>query len=141
MAQPAVAATERRLFERFDLMAQVRVKRGKIDILMELTNISMSGALVCMGTLRAPSWVEEGRVVEIGIVHPGDLDTITVRGEIVRIQKVAGATKFAVQFVDVDDQTIAGLERLHVAAVEAAALEGARPRERKVPPPLPKTSA
>lgn len=141
MAQPALAGFERRIAPRFDLMAQVRVKRGSVDYLMDLTNISMSGALVDMGTLRIPGWVKKGRVVEIGIIHPIDLDAITVLGEIVRVDKGAKSS-FAVQFVDVDADTRDGLERLHRAAIEPVAEEpkvvSVPPPARKRPPPLPK---
>lgn len=118
-------------------MAQVRVKRGKVDFLMELSNISMSGALVDMGTLRVPGWVKKGRVVEIGIIHPIDLDTITLQGEIVRIARSDGVTKFGVHFVELDDQATAGLSRLHEAAKPSLPAPPTITKGRKRPPPLP----
>ncbi len=145
MGQPATAETERRIAPRLDLMAQVRVKRGKVDFLMDLTNISMTGALVDMGTLRMPSWVKHGRIVEIAIIHPIDLDMINVFGKIVRIIADESSTCFAVHFMELQEEAVAGLERLHLAAATsepAAAPPHLKsvpppPHVRKGPPPLP----
>ena len=84
---------ERRAHPRFELMAQVRVKRGRVDFIMDLCNISQSGALLDMGSLKTPSWVQTGRVVQIFIIHPEDLDTIAVQGEIMRVVKQPATPK------------------------------------------------
>jgi hypothetical protein len=122
---------DRRVHPRFDLMAQVRVRRGKVDYLMDLSNISCGGALVDMGSLKAPSWIQRGRSVEIGIINPVALDTVELEAEIVRIEQSDTATRFAVRFVDLDAPTSAQIERL----VAIASPEPARP------PPLPATAA
>src|SRR5690606_8351990 len=123
--------SERRKAPRVELMALVRVKRGKVDLVMELSNISLTGALVDMGSLRPPSWIKERRVVDIGIVHPDDLHVIESRGRSVRIEKAANTTRFAVEFVEVGGSVRRDLERLM-----------ARPRSsappRRMPPPLPR---
>jgi c-di-GMP-binding flagellar brake protein YcgR len=119
---------ERRRHPRFDLLAQVRVKRSQTDLLMELTNISRSGALVDMGTLPTPSWVDVGRVIEVSIVHPDSLDNIEVEARVVRISKDESGTLLAVQFDDLEDDTQRKLDSL---------VEYARATPR--PPPLPKS--
>ncbi len=123
----------RRADPRFEVMAQVRVKRGKVDYIMDLTNISRSGALVNMGSLKTPAWVQHGRVVEIAIIHPVDLDTLQVKGEIVRIQKNKDGTLFAVRFVELTAEENQNINRLLDCADEEHPPE--QPRVR--PPPLP----
>ncbi len=122
---------ERRLHPRYELMAQVRVKRGTVDYVMEMVNISRGGALFSMGTLKRPPWVEASRVTEISIVHPVELDAIEVKGEIVRVTSSPKDTLVAVRFVELTAGVQAQVDRL----VELAA-ETAPPA--KGPPPLPK---
>jgi hypothetical protein len=128
-----MSGIERRRHPRYELMAQVRVKRGKVDYIMELHNISLTGALVDMGSLAKPPWVELDRVVEIGIIHPVDLDTVEVKGRVVRIDAGGEHTRFAVDFELEDDDVRAGIERL----VKLAMASEAPPPERRRPPPLP----
>ncbi len=121
-------SADRRRHPRFDIFAQVRVKRSQSDLLMELTNISESGALVDMGTLAQPSWIDVGRVVEVSIVHPDTLDNIDVEARVVRMSKDERGTRFAVEFVEVDAAVQQAL-----SALVAFAMKSARP------PPLPKS--
>jgi c-di-GMP-binding flagellar brake protein YcgR len=119
-------SAERRRHPRYDLIAQVRVKRGRVDYVLELSNISMSGALIELGSLETPKWVEIGRELEVHIVHPIDLDAIEVPARVVRVEGTA--TRFAVEFEEVEAATEAGLARLIAAASGRASAE---------PPPLP----
>jgi len=96
---------ERRRHPRFEFLGQVRMKRTASDLLMALSNISKSGALVDMGTLRQPSWVGVGRVIEVSIVHPETLESIEIHGRVVRVLNDLKGTRFAVEFVDIDDAT------------------------------------
>jgi hypothetical protein len=131
-----MSGIERRRQPRYELMAQVRVKRGKVDYIMELHNISMTGALVDMGSLAKPSWVDMDRTVEIGIIHPVDLDTVEVRGRVVRVDRYGDHTRYAVDFELDDDATREGSDRLVKVAMQSEAPPAA---DRRRPPPLPTT--
>jgi hypothetical protein len=115
-------------------MAQVRVKDGAVDLLADLTNISVSGALIDIGSLCAPSWLKVGRIVDIGIIHPVVLDTIEVGGRIVRVSSTE-RTSFAVHYVNVDATVRQNLKRLQDLARAASCPVASPPRKR--PPPLP----
>lgn len=127
MDEPPLRNTERRRHPRYDLIAQVRVSRGRRDIVMELSNISISGALLDMGSIRRPGWVAVDREIEVGIVHPVDLDTVEVIGRVVRIVEDHAGVRFAVDFTHIDDAARTGLKRLVALAQES----------RPLPPPLP----
>ena len=103
---------ERRRHPRFELMAQVRVKRGQVDYLAELSNISMSGVLLHLGTLKKPSWIDIGRVLEIGIVHPITLEPVMVHGKVVRISQDEADTSIGANFADLTDEQQRSIERL-----------------------------
>ncbi len=128
MSEPS--GIERRQHPRFELMAQVRVKRGTVDYVMDLSNISRGGALFSMGTLKRPPWSEPGRVLEICIIHPIELAAIDVKGEIVRVNQSANDTLLAVRFVEMSATLQAQIDRLVELAVDPDAPKG--------PPPLPK---
>jgi hypothetical protein len=119
---------ERRRYPRFDLIAQVRVKRGREDVIMELSNISASGALFDMGTITRPSWIAIGRELEVGIVHPVDFDTVELVGRIARIVEDHTGVSVAVDFEALEGASRTGLERLLSLARTPA----------PAPPPLPK---
>lgn len=107
---------ERRQHPRFDLVAQVHVKRSRVDVLAELVNVSISGAFLDFGSLRLPAWLKPDRVVDIEIVHPVDLDTIGVQGKVVRVARSETGNGVGVQFVDLTEEAQADLQRLIEAA-------------------------
>ena len=117
---------ERRRHPRFDLLAQIRVKRGSVTYVLELRNISESGALVHTGTLKTPTWLRPLRDVELNILNPEDLEPVHAKGKVVRVSKVEDGTLFAVQFEEIDDSTRVGITNL-MNLGEAQV----------VPPPLP----
>jgi len=121
---------ERRRHPRYELLAQVRVKGAQSDLVMSLSNISRSGALVDMGSLSTPTWLDVGRELEVGIVHPDTLDLVEVRGRVVRLIKDLNGTLFALEFVELSDDAQAGLNTLlqHACSLPPA----------KKPPPLPR---
>jgi c-di-GMP-binding flagellar brake protein YcgR len=130
---PEPTGVDRRQHRRFELLAQVRVKGSKTDLVMTLTNISQGGALVDMGSLEAPSWVDVGRVLEVGIIHPETLDVVDVQARVVRLAKDLETTQLAIEFVSLDDAATArGVDRLiaHASSLPPAA-------RRPGPPPLP----
>ncbi len=55
-----VTGVERRRHERYELMAQVRVQRGGTDYVLDLGNLSLSGALLSLGSLRKPERGDPG---------------------------------------------------------------------------------
>jgi hypothetical protein len=131
---------ERRAHPRYELWAQVHVKNGSVDYLVELSNISMSGALVDLGTLKAPKWCTLGRAIEVEIIHPETLECVSLRAEIVRINGIGLQTTLGVEFKNPDAKVKDGLRRLLDAARAPRAEEPRRqppPLPRPVPPPLP----
>jgi len=130
------SGAERRQHTRYELLAQVRVKRGKVDYVLELTNISQSGVLVHLGSLRVPTWVKLQRAVELAVINPETLATVRLHGTIVRLQEVTGSKCFAIVFGDLDSDGRRGLKDLIELAEKPAAPEERTP----TPPPLPKQS-
>lgn len=128
MSVPALSSIERRRHERYDIMAQVRVKRGRIDTLCELVNVSVSGALVDLGSLDPPRWITQGRSLEVHVIHPVDLDTIELEATVVRVEQREDSTRFACEFTDLGATERLALERL-------IALHAPAPVR---PPPLPR---
>ena len=98
---------------------------------MEMVNISQSGALIDMGSVDQPRWVDIGRSLEFSITHPTTFDLVEVKGKVVRILKDETGTRFAVEFEEMDEAATAGLESLLASACESEA------PPRAGPPPLP----
>jgi hypothetical protein len=119
-------------------LAQVRVKQAQTDYIMDLDDISLSGARMHLGSLKRPSWLAVDRVVEIGIIHPLELDTVELEGRIVRVTEDLEGTSVAVFFVELDDHARDGIARLvETARGQSEAPPGsAAPRR---PPPLPES--
>jgi hypothetical protein len=136
MATGGPAGLERRRHPRYELMAQVRVKRGHLDYVMDLQNISLGGALLHMGKLDRPGWLAVGRMLEIGIIHPVHYDTLLVDGRVVRLVEDEEGTSVAVEFCELDSEGSDGIAKLVALAV--AGNEGAAGGAGKGPPPLPK---
>jgi len=134
MTHAPPAGVERRQHPRFELMAQVRVKRGQVDYVAELSNISLSGALLHLGTLKPPRWLDIGRIVEIGIIHPIDLEPVAAQGKVVRISQDESDTSVAVSFVELTEDDERGIGRLVVLARQR---QPPRPETAGKPPPLP----
>jgi hypothetical protein len=118
---------ERRVHPRFDLMAQIRVKRGSVTYVLELRNISKSGALIHTGSLKVPTWVRPYRDIQLYVLHPDDVEPIVLAAKIVRVDKTSDGTLFAVHFDGPDEEVKVGIERLIALG-------------RPIPPPLPPSS-
>ncbi|MBX3275897.1 MAG: PilZ domain-containing protein [Sandaracinaceae bacterium] len=118
---------ERRRHARFEVMAQVRVKRGRNAYVLDVLNVSESGALVDLGSLERPFWLARGRLVEMILFLPLDdvaLAPITAWAEIVRVDAAPSSIRFAVTFRDPSGAIAPAIRHL---------VEVATPR----PPPLP----
>jgi len=109
---------ERRAYSRHELMASVHVRHAAVDHVLELGNISRSGALVLLGSLPTPMWMTLGRQVELlifALVDDNELlpseyrDPCVAHGKIVRIH--GGHKGFGVHF-DEDSETKASIARL-----------------------------
>jgi hypothetical protein len=138
---PEPRGSERRRHTRYELMAQVRVRRGSVDYVLELVNISRSGALVSLGSLQEPRWLSIGRTVELSIIHPEALDTVDLTGRVVRIEEGARLA-FAVEFDPPQPAEAAALDRLLAHALESTRPPPVRPPRPgpvgRQPPPLPR---
>lgn len=118
---------ERRRHPRFEVMAQIRVKRGRNAYVADVVNISESGALVDLGTLEQPFWLASGRKVEVILFVPEDdvdFSPMSVWADIVRVFETPAGLRFAVQFDDASGDVASAVRRFVEASV---------PR----PPPLP----
>lgn len=130
MSNDEPSGADRRRHPRYELLAQVRVKGTQSDLVMSLSNISQSGALVDMGSLDTPGWIDVGRELEVAIVHPESLDLVEVRGRVVRLTKDERGCIFALEFAELPSEAREGLQEL---VIHASTLPPA-----KKPPPLPK---
>lgn len=113
-------------------MAQVRVKRGRNSLVLDVVNVSESGALVDLGSLDRPNWVRPGRTVEMILFvldEDAELAPINVWADIVRVVDDPTGVQFGVCFQDPDGTVAASILRLAEAA--------APPRPAAQPPPLP----
>jgi hypothetical protein len=132
---------DRRAHPRYELMAQVRVKRGQVDYVLDLANISRGGAMFSSGSLKLPPWAAVGRKLEISIIHPVSLDSVDVQGEIVRVVGTATDTKLAVRFVELGAAAQTQIDALVELAAQRAPSEAPPPPPgsdaKKGPPPLP----
>ena len=124
---------ERRRHARHTLIAQVHVRRGREDIVMELVNVSLSGAFVDMGHIARPRWLELGRELHMAITHPISHALVELEGKVRRIVEDERGTGFAVEFVAGDDAAQQVLNELVTIAV------GSEHGESPQPPPLPKS--
>ncbi len=107
--------------ERYALMAQVRVRRSEIDYVLDVIDISLSGALIDLGELARPKWLKVRQEVLLTLLLDGEQQELT--GEIVRIVEDLEGSRFAIRYtpkVSVED-----LRQLLMA------------HGRSLPPPLP----
>jgi len=124
---------ERRRHARHTLLAQVHVRRGREDVVMELVNISLSGALFEMGRIERPRWLELSRELDIAITHPISYSLLLIKGKVRRIVEEQEGTGFAVEFEGLDEDTTRAISELVSIAAESNS-----PDTRRGPPPLPR---
>lgn len=119
--------SERRRHPRFEVMAQVRVMRGRNVFVLDVINVSESGALVDLGSLERPYWLATGKRVELVLFAPdGDagFTPVSIWAGVVRVIDDQRSIKFAVCFEDPQGEVAAAVRQL---------VEDSPPR----PPPLP----
>jgi hypothetical protein len=120
---------ERRRHPRYDLAAQIRVKHGRVNYIMEVSNISLSGAFIRCDNLEQLPWFHVGQEVALDIFDVEALDNISIAGRIVRKVDASGPGRpgFGVQFVNL---TVEAHDKLFELVALAARLSAQ-------PPPLP----
>jgi c-di-GMP-binding flagellar brake protein YcgR len=120
---------EKRGHPRYDILAQIRVKRGTVVHLMDVSNISLSGAFVATDSVAAQRWLRVGQELELDLFTTDDLDNVRVTGRVVRIldQERTGARGFGVEFMRLEGGTADRLRRIVALAAERSIH----------PPPLP----
>lgn len=123
-------STERRRHQRYSIMAHVRVTRGTVNYVLDVTNISLSGAFVSTLGLPPTAAFRAGQSIELNIFLSESTENIRVFGRIVRTveRNDPPARGFGVEFTDVDDTARLGISLL---------VEIARTSETPSPPPLP----
>lgn len=137
---PVVADDDdRRIYPRIDLFAQVRVRQGSVDHVMDILNLSRGGALIDLGSTKRPRWLELRKRVDIRVFGPDGEATVDVGAQVVRILETLEQRTFAVEFAEVQDES--SIRRACIAAGGPPPLPSAEkaPSERPAdgPPPLP----
>ncbi|HUT79081.1 MAG TPA: PilZ domain-containing protein [Polyangia bacterium] len=91
---------ERRTEPRFDVFAQIRVRRGTVNYVMDVRNISRSGMFVATGSLECQPWFRVGQFVEVDLFIHEELENVRLDGEIVRLVESGTKEKqgFGVRF-------------------------------------------
>jgi len=110
--RPKSSSSERRRHNRVELLAQVHARFAPEDLLLELQNISLSGALLLLGNVKRPPWVDVDRALELAITNPRTLENVVVFARVVRVQRDEQGLSFAVVFSDMDPVTQRGTEDL-----------------------------
>lgn len=107
--------------ERYALMAQVRVRRSDIDYVLDVIDISLSGALIDLGELARPKWLKVRQEVLLTLLLDGEQQELT--GEVVRIVEDLEGSRFAIRYTP--KVVVEDLRQLLMA------------HGRSLPPPLP----
>ena len=124
---------ERRGHPRYDVMAQIRVKRGRTNYIMDVKNISIAGMLVESESIKNMPWFRVDQELEMDIFTTADLDNVRLKGRIARIIETeeTGKDGFGVAFDDPDPESMTKL----AVIVDRASQDSVRP------PPLPEVPA
>jgi len=121
-------ANERRRYPRYEIIAQVTVRSGSENYLMDVGNISRSGVFISADNLDNVPFFREGQELEMDLFTTEHLENVKVKGRIVRFEYGSdGVVKgFGVEFARVTAQDNKALLRLVNLATESIH-----------PPPLP----
>ncbi len=94
---------ERRIHDRYDVVAQVEIEANDETIMLPLRNLSMGGALLGLPTTEAPQiglGDSMSAFLDFGSDAHGEDLTISLEGEVVRFEEVDGvATAVALRWV------------------------------------------
>ncbi|MBI5490602.1 MAG: PilZ domain-containing protein [Deltaproteobacteria bacterium] len=123
------ASGDRRRHPRFEILAQVRFRRMATTHVMDLGNVSVSGAFVRAADEKSLRRVHVAEILELELFTQEELQNVPVRARVVRIVGDGPPAEwgFGLEFIDLDETTRAAVVRL----VEQAAARSGEP------PPLP----
>ncbi|MCC6524246.1 MAG: PilZ domain-containing protein [Polyangiaceae bacterium] len=121
---PPASGAERRQHERYELLAQLSMHLEEVDYVLELVNLSHSGAYVLLGSVERPEGLDVGVEVLLSVIHPTSGELVALAGRVVRLQEDLRGLGFGVHFRELDADGQSGLEDLLTLA-------------RRQPPPLP----
>jgi hypothetical protein len=94
---------DRRIHPRYELLAQVTVRHGSVDHVLEILNLSRGGALVDLAHEPRPRWLELHRPVEVRVFDGEGRAVLERTGSIVRVVENVDNRTFAVQFDELLD--------------------------------------
>jgi len=114
-------SADRRAHPRYELLAQITVRHGSIDHVLEVINLSRGGALVDLGREPRPPWLSIEREVSARMIDGDGHAVLEVHGRVVRIAETLHHRTFAIQFDELIDD-----DRVHAVLARAGR-----------PPPLP----
>jgi hypothetical protein len=99
---------ERRKHPRYDIIAQIRVKRGRINYIMSVKDLSISGIFVATDRIKELTAFRVDQELEMDLFVPDILDNVRVHGRIVRIQDQGadGDSGFGVRFANLCEEDV-----------------------------------
>lgn len=103
---------DRRSGPRYELMAQVQVKKKDISEIMEVKNISVTGVLISTTDRSQIEAFTIDCVVEVDIFSTQNLKNISIAGRIVRGQKNGDEYTFGIEFINLNNQKIKEITEL-----------------------------
>jgi Tfp pilus assembly protein PilZ len=120
---------ERRADPRYEILAQIRVKRGTVNYVLEVRNISRSGMFVATGSLDRFPWFRVGQSVEVDLFILDELENLRLAGDIVRLVDSGPDDRqgFGVRFDELEAEARSVLDGLIFRAEQKSI----------VPPPFP----
>lgn len=123
---------ERRVHPRYEILAQVRVKYGRITQVLEVRNISLSGLFVTVTDPKRLSKYRIGQTIEMDLFVADELENVRVTARVARVadERTTGPPGFGAEFVDLPPAAREAVARL----VDLAARRSIPPPQ---PPPLP----
>lgn len=129
ISDPKSRVSERREYRRYDVAAQIRLKHSLVNYIMDVSDISLSGAFVATEKLDKMPWFKVGEELEMEIFTTEDLENIKVIGMISRVESKSGESGqgFGVQFTSINDFMRAKLTTLLDSSSDSS----------HRPPPLP----
>ena len=123
---------ERRKYPRYDILAQIRVRRGRVNHIMAVKDISLSGLFISADSAQELAAFRVDQEIEMDIFTPEALENVRVMGRIVRVsdRQESGELGFGVEFTEIDETNLREIARLVDIAARASIS----------PPPLPSGS-
>jgi hypothetical protein len=109
---------ERRKHPRYELLAHVRVKRGTVYYILDVENLSLSGAFVSTVGMQKATPFTEGQSIEMNLFLAEEMENVRVPARIARVVDDGedGKRGFGAEFADLDDAAREGIAHLVEAA-------------------------